>query len=109
MPSLARGELGNLQLARLKAQGSNSSDILLLHHHPLWHDALHLLEDAAVLNPLILGMRFKLVLFGHQHVYFRRKVSETWYVGAGSTVRERWFEEWLVPKAGPPRVQRHSF
>lgn len=109
MPFLARGEIGQLQLARLKARGRGAHDVLLLHHHPLWHDALHLLEDAGALNALIGGMGLKLVLCGHQHVYFRRKVGETWFVAAGSTPRERWFEVWEVTAAGHARVKRLAF
>jgi len=109
MPHLARGEVGNLQMARLKALGTNRFDVLLLHHHPLWHDRFLLLEDAIQLNKLILGMQFKLVLFGHRHEYFRRKIGYVWYVGAGCTTRERWFEIWDVPTVGQVRVQRRAF
>lgn len=92
IPSLARGEIGKLQMARLKALGYGMKDVLLLHHHPLWLDALHVLEDHATLVPIVVAMGFRVCLFGHQHVPFRKRVGETWFIAAGSTTRERWFE-----------------
>ena len=109
IPFLARGEVGQLQLARLRARGRGAYDVMLLHHHPLWHDGLHLLEDAASLSALVEGMGVRLVLFGHQHVYLRRKVGDTWFVAAPSTPRARWFEVWEVGPASPARVRRFSF
>ena len=41
---------------------------MLLHHHPLWDEALHVLEDAASLKALIdRRPQVRAVLFGHQH------------------------------------------
>jgi 3',5'-cyclic-AMP phosphodiesterase len=69
LPPLARGELGAEQLAALEAELMDDIDtIILLHHHPRWHDQAHLLEDAGALTHLLNRRpRVRAVLYGHQH------------------------------------------
>lgn len=69
LPPLARGEIGASQLAALEVELADPSPtIILLHHHPLWDEALHVLEDAASLKALIERRpHVRAVLFGHQH------------------------------------------
>lgn len=69
LPPLARGEIGKAQLAALEVELADPSPtVVLLHHHPLWDEALHVLEDAASLKKLIERRpQVKAVLFGHQH------------------------------------------
>lgn len=69
LPPLARGEIGASQLAALEVELADPSPtIILLHHHPLWDEALHVLEDAASLKKLIERRpHVRAVLFGHQH------------------------------------------
>lgn len=69
LPPLARGEIGKAQIAALEVELADPSPtVVLLHHHPLWDEALHVLEDAAALKALIERRpQVKAVLFGHQH------------------------------------------
>jgi 3',5'-cyclic-AMP phosphodiesterase len=70
LPPLARGEIGTAQLAALEIELADPAPtIILLHHHPRWHDQGHLLEDAGELLRLLERRpQVKAILFGHQHV-----------------------------------------
>lgn len=70
LPPLARGEIGHAQLAALEVELADPAPtILLLHHHPRWHDQGHLLEDAGELLRLLERRpQVKAILYGHRHV-----------------------------------------
>lgn len=88
LPPLARGEIGAEQLAALEVELMDDEDtIILLHHHPRWHDAAHLLEDAGALTHLLTRRpRVRAVLFGHQHVeaLWGRSPARLW-ISSGKT------------------------
>jgi 3',5'-cyclic AMP phosphodiesterase CpdA len=80
--ALARGEIGAEQLAALEVElQDDQPTVLLLHHHPRWRDAGHVLEDASELIALIQRRgSVRAVLYGHQHL------EATW----GSEGARRW-------------------
>lgn len=89
LPPLARGEIGAAQLAALEVELSDPSPtILLLHHHPLWSEWAHELEDSGALLALLdRRPQVKAVLYGHRH-----REEEAWrgphrtlYLGSGKT------------------------
>lgn len=98
LPPLARGEVGTLQLVRLEVMlQTPAPTVVILHHHPLWHDIAHILEDARELRALIERRRHVgLVLFGHQHRTYRQVWGEgqVIYCAASDTTRTRQWVEW---------------
>ena len=68
--TLARGELGATQMARLEVelQDEREPTVIALHHHPLKADVLHALDEADALVE-ICGRRVnaRALLFGHMH------------------------------------------
>jgi 3',5'-cyclic AMP phosphodiesterase CpdA len=70
LPPLARGQLGAAQIAALEVELQDElPTVILLHHHPRWRDAGHVLEDASELIALIQRRgSVRAVLYGHQHL-----------------------------------------
>lgn len=101
-PPLARGELGSRQLIRLELLlQTPTPTVLLLHHHPEWHDPAHVLEDARELRMLVKRRpHVELVLFGHQHRSYRKPHRHAIYCGASDTTRTRQWVEWGRERAG---------
>lgn len=88
IPPLARGELGTMQLLALDMLlgADDRPTWLALHHHPLWSDWAHELEDAAALRALIARHRHvKGVLYGHRHVEGLRIDGGTRWISSGKT------------------------
>lgn len=87
LPSLARGEIGDDQLAALEVELQDEvPTLVILHHHPLWSEWAHALEDAAELLAII-GRRPHVthVLYGHRHHAQAQRVGTTIYVASGKT------------------------
>lgn len=90
LPPLARGEIGAAQLASLESELADAvPTIILLHHHPLWSEWAHALEDADQLLAL-LDRRAHVthVLYGHKHreecaTRGQQGAHKTLYLGAG--------------------------
>lgn len=88
---LARGGLGEAQLARLhdilnEARVRSRTSILLLHHHPFSWNLFTALDDADELLDTISGPRVDLVLFGHKHNAGRRRVNGITFLASPSSV-----------------------
>lgn len=94
LPPLARGEIGRAQLAALEVELQDPAPtVVLLHHHPRWDEAFHVLEDAGELTRLIARRpNVRAVLFGHQHVealWGKEGGSSRLWVSAGKSTEER--------------------
>ena len=89
LPPLARGELGQRQLMLLEVElQTPAPTTILLHHHPLWHDPAHLLEDAVQLRKLLERRAWvDDVLFGHQHRAGVWEFGGVRYVAQGASTR----------------------
>jgi len=96
VPPLARGEVGRLQLARLEVMlQTPAPTVVLLHHHPHWHDLAHVLVDADEMRALIARRaHVGLVLCGHQHRTYRQTHGDAIYCAASDTTRTRQWVEW---------------
>lgn len=91
LPSLARGEIGTDQLAALEVELQDAlPTLLVLHHHPLWSEWAHVLEDADQLLA-ILARRPQVthVLYGHRHQSQVQHVGSTCYVASGKTTEAK--------------------
>lgn len=87
LPPLARGELGPKQLAALEVElADEAPTILALHHHPLWSEWAHKLEDADPLLALIeRRTHVKHVLYGHRHHAQIQVVAGVAFVSSGKS------------------------
>jgi 3',5'-cyclic-AMP phosphodiesterase len=88
IPPLARGELGTMQLLALDMLlgADDRPTWLALHHHPLWSDFAHELEDAAELRAVVARHpHVKGVLYGHRHVEGLRIKGGTRWIASGKT------------------------
>lgn len=88
LPPLARGEIGGMQLAALEGELMDEvPTIIALHHHPLWSEWAHVLEDAPALLALIERRpHVTHVLYGHRHHAQIQRVGGVQYVASGKTV-----------------------
>lgn len=96
LPPLARGEIGAAQLAALEAELADPAPtIILLHHHPLWSEWAHALEDSEQLLALLdRRPQVKAVLYGHRHreesaTRGKHGAHKTLYLGAGKSTEDR--------------------
>ena len=87
LPPLARGELGAMQIAALEGELADEvPTILALHHHPLWSEWAHKLEDSDQLLALIDRRPHVMhVLYGHRHHAQNQRVGGVQYVASGKT------------------------
>lgn len=114
---MARGELGQPQIARLEValqDHLHKPHAILLHHHPISADLLHALDEAEEVVELLGRRGVELVLFGHMH----KRATYTGHAGilhaadAGQTVEVRGgaleFTAWrLAPdRSATPHVWR---
>jgi len=96
LPPLARGEIGAEQLAALEVELADPAPtIILLHHHPLWSEWTHALEDSEQLLALLdRRPQVKAVLYGHRHreesaTRGKHGARKTLYIGAGKSTEDR--------------------
>lgn len=91
LPPLARGEIGASQIAALEVELADPAPtIILLHHHPLWSEWAHALEDFKVLLALLdRRPQVKAVLYGHRHREDTATRGKTLYLGSGKTPADR--------------------
>lgn len=96
LPPLARGEIGREQLAALEVELADPEPtIVLLHHHPLWSEWAHALEDSEQLLALLdRRPQVKAVLYGHRHreesaTRGKHGAHKTLYLGAGKSTEDR--------------------
>lgn len=87
LPPLARGEIGREQLLALEVELADVvPTIIVLHHHPLWSDWAHALEDSvALLHLLDRRDHVEFVLYGHRHLEGHRLRAGTDYLAGGKT------------------------
>lgn len=87
LPPLARGEIGAAQLVALEVELQDEvPTILALHHHPLWSEWAHKLEDADALIALIERRpHVKHVLYGHRHHSQVQDVAGVLFVASGKS------------------------
>lgn len=88
-PPLARGELGQEQLVALELELQEEvPTLVILHHHPLWSEWAHALEDCEALLALLDRREHVThVLYGHKHreESATRCAHKAVYLGAGKT------------------------
>lgn len=84
---LAQGAIGERQLLWLTQEIQDTPSIVLTHHHPLWHDQAHLLEDHEQLRS-ILEPRAHMVLFGHRHQEGLWERQGVLYIASGRSTQK---------------------
>lgn len=84
LPPLARGQVGHRQIAALEVELQDEVPTIVLgHHHFLWSDWAHELEDAEeIMRLLDRRPHVEFVLYGHRHLEGRRLRSGTEYLAS---------------------------